>query len=137
MWGDTVSEYDDAGKIVAASGDSDRAKRRAKHKSKRAQMKGWEANMRVVGNPVILSKQTATLEQCGKILDGDWRISSVRHEISASGYTCSLKLIRPEAQVTAENTAPSSSSAGNSGSAQAGNTGSNSGDDEEMTINVG
>lgn len=137
MWGDTVSEYDDAGKIVAASGDSNRAKRRAKHKSKRAQMKGWEADLRVVGNPAILSKQTATLEKCGTILNGDWRISSVRHEISTSGYTCSLKLIRPEAQAAAENTAPSSSSAGNSGSTQAGSTNSSSGDDEEMTINVG
>lgn len=129
-----MSEYNDAGKIVADAGDSKRAKRKAKHKSKRAQMKGWEADLRVLGNPAIMSKQTATLEKCGEILNGDWRISSVRHEISASGYICSLKLIRPEAQTTADNTVDTSSAVNIS--AQTGPA-NNSGDDDEITVNVG
>ena len=128
------NEYDDAGNIVATPEDKIKAKRKAKNKSKRAQMKSWEADLRVVGNPAIISKQTATLEKCGKILDGAWRISSVKHEISASGYICSLKLIRPEEQTTADNTVAASSAVNSSAQTDQVN---NSGDDDEITVNVG
>lgn len=102
------NEYDDAGKIIASPDDEQQAATKAKHKSKRAQMAGWEGTMRVLGNPTIKSKSTATLERCGKVIDGDWRISSVKHEISDSGYTCSLKLIRPDESVAGDNTVASS-----------------------------
>lgn len=114
------SEYDDAGRIVSSSEDSVKAKSKAKQKSKRAQMQGWEADVRILGNPAMQSKQTVTLEKCGNVLNGDWRISSVRHDISASGYPCSLKLVRPEKAAAAANTVPPS---GNGGASDTVNTG--------------
>lgn len=125
--------YDDAGRIVSAPGGRTRAARRAKHKSKRAQMRGWEADLRVLGNPAITSKATATLEKCGKVLDGDWRISSVRHEISASGYICSIKLVRPEAGATASNTV---AAAGGSTGASSDAAGASSPGDDSIEVNL-
>ena len=137
MWGDDMSnEYDDAGNIVATPEDKRKAKRKAKNKSKRAQMKGWEADLKVLGNPEIKSKQTATLEKCGNILNGDWRISSVRHEISSSGYICSLKLIRPDSDYAEENTVESTPGDNSDNYDNSNNASSNNGDDD-ITVNVG
>lgn len=129
---------DDAGKIVAAPGSSENAARKAKAKSQRAQMKGWEADLRVVGNPAIQSKATVTLEKCGEMLDGDWRISSVRHEISGSGYQCSLKLVRPQSAEKAENmVVTGAAAAGSPDQSSDAGTNQNTADDDSIEVNLG
>ena len=95
---------DSAGRIISTNRNSARSRRKADNESKRSQMKGWEATVRIIGDPAIKSKKTFTLEHCGSKLNGDWRISSVRHEFMGNRYISSLKLVRPEAGQQAANT---------------------------------
>lgn len=95
---------DSVGRIISTNRNSERSRRKADNESKRSQMKGWEATARIIGDPTIKSKKTCTLEHCGSKLNGDWRISSVRHEFMGNRYISSLKLVRPEAGQQAANT---------------------------------
>lgn len=103
---------DNNGRTISTNSNSERSRRKAENESKRSQMKGWEATVRIVGDPMIKSKETCTLERCGSKLNGDWRITSVRHEFMGSRYIASLKLVRPEAEQQRSNTSVAGSTEG-------------------------
>ncbi|MBP3848440.1 MAG: hypothetical protein J6D22_01710, partial [Pyramidobacter sp.] len=56
--------------------------------------KAIKATAVTVGIPTLTAKSTVTIEGIGKKFSGRWRITKVRHSITASGYLCSLELTK-------------------------------------------
>ena len=86
---------DEAGKVIASPATSSRmAGHSAKGKVKTSAMKSIEADAETIGLPYLKARTTITIENIGKKFSGSWRITKVRHQISSSGYTCSLSLAK-------------------------------------------
>ncbi len=86
---------DEAGKVIASPATSSRmAGHSAKGKVKTSAMKSIEAEAETIGLPYLKARVTVTIENVGKKFSGSWRITKVRHQISSSGYTCSLSLAK-------------------------------------------
>ena len=89
------SKHDEAGRVVATPAPTAaRARRSGKGKVASSSMKAIEATATAIGLPYLKAKDTVTIENIGKKFSGDWRVKSVRHSISRSGYTCELTLSR-------------------------------------------
>ena len=89
------SRADEAGRVTVSPASSQaRARRRASGKVKSAAMKSIEAEMVTIGLPYLKARDTVQIENIGKKFSGSWRITRLRHEISSSGYTCSITLCR-------------------------------------------
>lgn len=86
---------DEAGKVIASPATSKKmAGHSAKGKVKTSAMKSIEAEAEFIGLPYLKARETITIENIGKKFSGDWRITKVRHQISSSGYTCSVSLAK-------------------------------------------
>lgn len=89
------AKHDEAGRVVATPvSTAARARRSGKGKVTSASMQAIEATATAIGLPYLKAKDTVTIENIGKKFSGDWRIKSVRHSISSSGYTCELTLCK-------------------------------------------
>ena len=88
-----TQKSDEAGRVLATpKTDKQQASSSAKGKVKTSAMKSIEAEAETIGLPYLKARETITIENIGKKFSGDWRITRVRHEISNSGYRCSLTL---------------------------------------------
>ena len=86
---------DEAGKVIATPAATKKmASHTAKGKVQTSSMKSIEAEAEIIGLPYLKARETITIENIGKKFSGDWRITKVRHQISSSGYTCSLSLAK-------------------------------------------
>ncbi len=78
--------------IASPAPNKEQAKHSATGKVKTSAMKSIEAEAETIGLPYLKARETIRIENIGKKFSGSWRITKVRHEISNSGYTCSLSL---------------------------------------------
>lgn len=86
---------DETGAVISTPAtNKTQAKNSAKGKVKTSAMTAIEAEAETIGLPYLKARETITIENIGKKFSGEWRITKVRHEISSSGYTCSLSLAK-------------------------------------------
>ena len=86
---------DETGAVISTPATNKiQAKNSAKGKVKTSAMTAIEAEAETIGLPYLKARETITIENIGKKFSGEWRITKVRHEISSSGYTCSLSLAK-------------------------------------------
>ena len=86
---------DETGAVISTPAtNKTQAKNSAKGKVKTSAMTAIEAEAETIGLPYLKARETITIENIGKKFSGEWRITKVRHEISSSGYICSLSLAK-------------------------------------------
>ena len=86
---------DETGSVVSTPAtNAKQARHSAGGKVKTSAMKAIEAEAETIGLPYLKARETITIENIGKKFSGEWRITKIRHEISNSGYTCSLSLAK-------------------------------------------
>ena len=84
---------DESGRVISTPAPTKaHAKHTAAGKVKTAAMKSIEAEAVTIGLPYLKARESIQIENIGSKFSGSWRITKVRHEISSSGYTCSLTL---------------------------------------------
>ena len=89
------SNADETGRVISSPAPNKaRAQHTAKGKVKTSAMKSIEAEAETIGLPYLKARETITIENIGKKFSGNWRITRIRHEISSSGYICSLTLAK-------------------------------------------
>ena len=89
------AKHDESGKVIASPvHDESHAGKTVKGKVKTSSMKSVEAEAVTIGLPYLKARECITIQNIGKKFSGNWRIVSVKHEISNSGYLCSLNLTR-------------------------------------------
>ncbi len=87
------SKADESGRVISSPASTkNQAKHVATGKVKSSAMKSIEAEAVTIGLPYLKARETIQIENVGKKFSGSWRITKVRHEISNSGYTCSISL---------------------------------------------
>ena len=87
------SKADETGRVISTPATNKKqAQHSAKGKVKSSAMKAIEAEAETIGLPYLKARETITIENIGKKFSGEWRITKVKHEISSSGYICSLSL---------------------------------------------
>lgn len=88
-----ASRADESGRVISSPAHTkSHARHIAQGKVKTASMKSIEAEAVTIGLPYLKARETIQIENVGKKFSGSWRITQVRHEISNSGYTCTLTL---------------------------------------------
>ena len=86
---------DEAGAITqTAAGTPQQAQQASKARVARASRQAVKATAQTIGIPALKAKTTVTIENIGKKFSGLWRVTKVRHSITASGYQCSLELTK-------------------------------------------
>jgi hypothetical protein len=70
------------------------ARRESEARFRRAERATVEITMQVVGDPTLKAGTVVELRGVSPLLSGKYYVTEVRHSISASGYTCDLKLTR-------------------------------------------
>lgn len=89
------SRADETGRVISSPAHTkSHARHIAKGKVKTSSMKSIEAEAVTVGLPYLKARETVLIEGIGKKFSGSWRITKVRHEISNSGYTCTMTLCK-------------------------------------------
>ena len=84
---------DESGRVISSPAPNGaHARHVAKGKVSTAAMKSIEAEAVTIGLPYLKARETVQIENIGRKFSGSWRITKVRHEISSSGYTCSMTL---------------------------------------------
>ena len=84
---------DETGRVLSSPGpNKSHAKHVSKGKVKSASMNSIEAEAVTIGLPYLKARETIEIENIGKKFSGKWRITRIRHEISSSGYTCTMTL---------------------------------------------
>ena len=84
---------DESGRVISSPApNSTHARHVAKGKVSTAAMKSIEAEAVTIGLPYLKARESVQIENIGKKFSGSWRITKVRHEISSSGYTCTMTL---------------------------------------------
>ena len=87
------SRADESGRVISSPAHTkSHARHIAKGKVKTSSMKSIEAEAVTIGLPYLKARDTVLIEGIGKKFSGSWRITQVRHEISNSGYTCTITL---------------------------------------------
>ena len=87
------SRADETGRVISSPAPTKaHARHIAKGKVRTAAMKSIEAEAVTIGLPYLKARETVQIENIGRKFSGSWRITKVRHEISSSGYTCSMTL---------------------------------------------
>jgi len=69
-------------------------KGQSKAKFIKAERKTVKLNMTVVGDPTLQAKSVVVVLGISPALSGKYYVKSVKHNVSSSGYTCQMKLIR-------------------------------------------
>ena len=106
------SRADESGRVISSPAHSkSHAKHIAKGKVKTASMKSIEAEAVTIGLPYLKARETVQIENVGKKFSGSWRITQVRHEISSSGYTCTMTLSKNDHEGSASSSKRKSGSA--------------------------
>ena len=91
------SRADESGRVVSSPAHTkSHAKHVAKGKVVTSSMKSVEAEAVTIGLPYLKARETVQIENVGKKFSGSWRITQVRHEISSSGYTCTMTLSKDD-----------------------------------------
>lgn len=89
------TKHDESGKVIASPVHKEaHAKHVTKGKVRTSAMKSIEAEAVTIGLPYLKARESISIQNIGKKFSGSWRISSVKHEISKSGYFCRLSLKR-------------------------------------------
>lgn len=89
------SRSDETGRVISSPAHTkSHARHIAKGKVKTSSMKTIEAEAVTIGLPYLKARETVLIEGIGKKFSGSWRITQVRHEISNSGYTCTMNLCK-------------------------------------------
>lgn len=84
---------DETGRVISSPAPTKaHARHVAKGKVSTAAMKSIEAEAVTIGLPYLQARETIQIENIGSKFSGSWRITKVRHEISSSGYICSMTL---------------------------------------------
>ena len=87
------SRSDETGRVISSPAHTkSHARHIAKGKVVTSSMKSIEAEAVTIGLPYLKARETVLIENVGKKFSGSWRITKVRHEISSSGYTCTMTL---------------------------------------------
>ena len=87
------SRADETGRVISSPAPTKaHARHVAKGKVSTAAMKSIEAEAVTIGLPYLKARESVQIENIGSKFSGKWRITRVRHEISSSGYTCSMTL---------------------------------------------
>ncbi len=100
---------DETGRVISSPAPtSAHARHVAKGKVSSSAMKSIEAEAVTIGLPYLKARESVQIENIGKKFSGSWRITKVRHEISSSGYTCSMTLSKNdhESSGTGKRSAP-------------------------------
>ena len=106
------SRADESGRVISSPAHSkSHAKHIAKGKVKTASMKSIEAEAVTIGLPYLKARETVQIQNVGKKFSGSWRITQVRHEISSSGYTCTMTLSKNDHEGSASSSKRKSGSA--------------------------
>ena len=106
------SRSDETGRVISSPVHTkSHAKHIAKGKVKTASMKSIEAEAVTIGLPYLKARETVQIENVGKKFSGSWRITQVRHEISSSGYTCTMTLSKNDHEGIASSSKRKSGSA--------------------------
>ena len=86
---------DESGRVISTPATNKaHAQHSAKGKVKSSAMKSIEAEAETIGLPYLKARETITIENIGAKFSGEWRITKIRHDISSSGYSCSLSLAK-------------------------------------------
>lgn len=89
------SRSDETGRVISSPAHTkSHARHIAKGKVKTSSMKSIEAEAVTIGLPYLKARECVLIENVGKKFSGSWRITQVRHEISNSGYTCTMNLCK-------------------------------------------
>ena len=84
---------DETGRVLSSPAPNKaHARHVAKGKVSTSAMKSIEAEAVTIGLPYLKARDSVRIENIGKKFSGNWRITRVRHEISSSGYICSITL---------------------------------------------
>ena len=84
---------DESGRVISSPAHTNsHARHVAKGKVGTAAMKSIEAEAVTIGLPYLKARETIQIENIGKKFSGSWRITKIRHEISNSGYLCTMTL---------------------------------------------
>ena len=129
---------DEAGKVIASPATSSKmAGHSAKGKVKTSAMKSIEAEAEFIGLPYLKARETITIENIGKKFSGNWRITKVRHQISSSGYTCSVSLAKNDHSGTKKVKGTPKKSVSSKGSTTSSSSGTSAGSNpHKTTINL-
>jgi phage protein D len=71
-----------------------KAKRIADARYRLSERKSIQLSMQVVGDPSILAKTIVEVKGISDYLSGKYYVNDVKHNISSSGYTCDMKLLK-------------------------------------------
>ena len=71
-----------------------RAERESRARFRRSERGTVKLSMKVVGDPTLHAKSIVEVQGISALLSGKFYVTEVKHIISASGYTCDLKLTR-------------------------------------------
>ena len=86
---------DESGRVISTPATNNaHAQHSAKGKVKSSAMKSIEAEAETIGLPYLKARETITIENIGAKFSGEWRITKIRHNISSSGYLCTLTLAK-------------------------------------------
>ena len=114
---------DETGRVISSPAPTKaHARHVAKGKVQTSAMKSIEAEAVTIGLPYLKARETIQIENIGKKFSGKWRITRIRHEISSSGYTCTMTLNKNdhEGKGKAKKSAPKKSAAQSSTAKPAG-----------------
>ena len=107
------SRADESGRVISSPAHTKSLARHvAKGKVKSASMKSIEAEAVTVGLPYLKARETIQIENVGKKFSGSWRITKIRHEISSSGYTCTMTLSKNDHEGVKKSSTTPKASAG-------------------------
>ena len=135
------SRADESGRVISSPAPTkDHARHVARGKVKSASMKSIEAEAVTIGLPYMKARETIQLENIGKKFSGNWRITKVRHEISNSGYTCSISLSKNDHSgggSSKSRQTPKTGAKNNSQAKPAGNVKAGTNKPSKLIVNVG
>lgn len=101
------SRSDETGRVISSPAHTKSLARHiAKGKVVTSSMKSIEAEAVTVGLPYLKARESVLIEGIGKKFSGSWRITKVRHEISNSGYTCTMTLCKNDHESSSSSRKP-------------------------------
>ena len=86
---------DETGRVISSPAQNKNlARHNTKGKVSSSAMSSIEAEAVTIGLPYLKARECIRIENIGEKFSGTWRISKIKHEISSSGYICSLTLFK-------------------------------------------
>lgn len=66
---------------------------------KSSDLGGLKATLTIEGNPLLVPNTVITMKGVAKVHSGNWFVEKVTHDVSTSGYTCSVELAKTGSNV--------------------------------------